>query len=259
MKRFTLFLLAIIFGGLACSQSTNEKKMPITTDSETALKLYYEAWDAVFDYRMDEAMQLWSDALQADSEFFMANYMYANLNSSDSIKYKQYSEKAMNCNAKLSEGELLIKDALTKILENPKSDVTDLGKKLVELYPKDVFTYIEYSAYQARINDVDGRIVTLISAIKVAEKPDIIYNTLGYAYMRDGRYEEAEVAFDKYIELAPNHPNPYDSKGEYFETIKDYQNAAESYMKAYELDSKEWRLKRAEKAKSMADSLLNRK
>jgi lipoprotein NlpI len=65
--------------------------------------------------------------------------------------------------------------------------------------------------------------------------------------------DEARAAFDKYIELAPNQPNPYDSKGDYFMEVKDYKNAYQSYMKAHELDSL-WGVKKAEKAKIMMDS-----
>ena len=71
------------------------------------------------------------------------------------------------------------------------------------------------------------------------------------------KYEEAANAFDKYIELSPNHPNPYDSKGDYFMKIKDYRNAYESFMKAHEIDSL-WSFKKAMNAKAIADSLENK-
>ena len=259
MKRFTLLLLIVILGGVAFSQSANQKKMPITTDSETARTMFLEAWDAIEDFRLNQARQLLLEAINEDADFFMANYFLAlwNMNS-DTDKFKEYAENAINCKANLSEGELLLKDAFSKLLTDKESDLTEIGKELVKLYPSDVFVYWQLAYFQSRIKDVDGQIKTLESAIEIADDPAYYFNSLGYVYMRDSRYKEAEVAFDKYIELAPNHPNPYDSKGEYFETIKNYQSAYESYMKAYDLDSKEWRLERAEKAKSMADSLLNR-
>ena len=40
------------------------------------------------------------------------------------------------------------------------------------------------------------------------------YNQMGYAYRFLGKYDEAEQAFKKYIELIPGDPNPYDSYAE---------------------------------------------
>ena len=50
-------------------------------------------------------------------------------------------------------------------------------------------------------------------------------------------YAGAEKALDTYIRLAPDQANPYDSKGDYFLATEQYEEAAESYLKAYEIDS----------------------
>ncbi len=62
--------------------------------------------------------------------------------------------------------------------------------------------------------------------------------------------DKAEAAFNKYIELAPDNPNVYDSKGDYYMNIKDYGKAYDTYMKAYALDT-QWGLKKAQKAKQL--------
>lgn len=71
-----------------------------------------------------------------------------------------------------------------------------------------------------------------------------------------GESDSAAAALDMYIELKPDHPNPYDSKGDYFMKLEDYKSAHKSYMKAIEIDST-WTLsaKKAKKAKMMYDSL----
>ncbi len=68
------------------------------------------------------------------------------------------------------------------------------------------------------------------------------------------QFDDTESALDKYIELEPNLPNPYDSKGDYFMKIEDYGKAYESYMKAHEIDTL-WSYKKAMKAKALYDSL----
>jgi choloylglycine hydrolase len=63
-------------------------------------------------------------------------------------------------------------------------------------------------------------------------KPNAPYNLLGYSYRSVENYTEAEKAFQKYIKLIPDDPNPYDSYaelllklGRFDESIKQYQAA----------------------------------
>lgn len=54
--------------------------------------------------------------------------------------------------------------------------------------------------------------------------------------MSAGRMGEARQAFDRYIKLNPDHPNPYDSKGDFFMAAGIYKNAEEMFRKAVEMD-----------------------
>lgn len=257
MKKLTIpFLIIIII--LLCNQCAQENKMIVTTNSETAKTLYDEAMTASEDYYFSQFEKLALEALKEDSDFFMANYqltMYYHYFKNED-KFKEYGEAAVNCKAKLSKGELLLKDAVSKLLEDSNADLTDIGKQLIKMYPNDADAYTLLSWYQYMNKDAEGNLGTLKSMLEITDKPAPVYNVLGYTYMRLENHEEAEIAFDKYIELAPNHPNPYDSKGDYFMNIKDYTNAYEMYMKAYEIDSL-WSFKKAMNAKAMADSLEN--
>ena len=259
MKKFTIpFLIIIIV--LLCNQCAKENKMIVTTNSETAKTLYDEAMTASEDYYFSQFEKLALEALKEDSDFFMANYQltvyYHYFKNED--KFKEYGEAAVNCKAKLSKGELLLKDAVSKLLEDSNADLTELGKQLIKMYPNDADAYTLLSWYQFMKEDDEGSLVTLKSILEITDKPAPVYNLLGYTYMRLENNEEAEIAFDKYIELAPNLPNPYDSKGDYFMKIGDYTNAYEMYMKALEIDSL-WimSLNKATNAKAMADSLEN--
>jgi tetratricopeptide (TPR) repeat protein len=68
-------------------------------------------------------------------------------------------------------------------------------------------------------------------------------------------YENAEKALNNYIRVAPDLANPYDSKGDYFMAIKEFEKAYDSYMKAYEIDPEYFEMskKRAEKAKMIME------
>lgn len=257
MKKFTIPFLIIIIT-LLCNQCAKENKMTVTTNSETAKTLYDEATTAYGEVYLSQFRKLMLEALKEDPDFFMANYQlttyYHYFKNED--KFKEYGEAAVNCKAKLSKGELLLKDVVSKLLEDSNADLTDIGKKLIKMYPNDVDAYSLLSWYQFMKEDDEGSLETLKSILEITDKPAPIYNFLGYVYMRLENNEEAEIAFDKYIELAPNISNPYDSKGDYFMEIEDYANAYDMYIKANEIDSLR-SFKKAMKAKAIADSLEN--
>ena len=75
------------------------------------------------------------------------------------------------------------------------------------------------------------------------------YNTLGYNYMALQEMDKAKAAFEKYLELAPNEPNAYDSMGEYYLNTGDYARSAEYYDRAVALGM-EGSKKGAEKARA---------
>ena len=186
---------------------------------------------------MKEALETFKKALDQDKDFFMANYQlafYFILNR-DRDNFDKYADAAINCKAKLSEAEELLKEALVR-LQQGRTNLIDLGKKLVEMYPSDPNSYNNLVYFQSLAGDSTGMVETLNKAIKIAANPASFYNQLGYAYLTLKQNDKAEEAFDKYIELEPKNPNVYDSKGDFYMYIKKYDKAYESYMRAHSMD-----------------------
>lgn len=260
MKKL-IFCAALIALGLMVTNPSwgqKQKLIPVTTKSEKALALYNDAMIAYNDYSLAKFIDLANQALHQDPDFFMANEqlaMYYIFYPVDK-KFEEHAAMATSCKARLSKGELLMKDALAKLLEEQDADVTAAGKKLVELYPKDVYSYMNLSYYQFLIKDYNGVVETIKKAIDVTTKPGPYYNMLGYNYMLLGQFDDARIALDKYIELEPNNPNAYDSKGDYYMNIKDYQKAYESFMKANSINPN-MDFQKAMNAKTLADSPLS--
>jgi tetratricopeptide (TPR) repeat protein len=106
------------------------------------------------------------------------------------------------------------------------------------------------------LKDADAAIISIKRAIRECPDYPLAYNMLGYAYLDLDQYDDAEKAFDKYIELAPTLANPYDSKGDYFMATGQFGKAYDSYMKAIEIDSGfeiEVSKKKAEKARQLQE------
>lgn len=219
------------------SQPDKGKLMPVTTNSKSALSYYNQAVKYLDDVKLPEALENFKKALKQDPDFFMADYqlaIYYILNR-DADNFTEYAEAAINCKAKLSDAEELLKEAIVK-LKGGDIKLTEVGKKLVDMYPNDPNSYSNLVSFQSLAGDSTGMVETLNKAIKITRTPASFYNELGYAYLTLRQNDKAEEAFDKYIELEPKNPNVYDSKGDYYMYIKKYENAYESYMKAYSMD-----------------------
>ena len=256
MFLLTIFLLT---GTSIFSQSEKDKFMSVTCNSKSALSLYNQAMKYYDDVKLKEALETFKKALNQDQDFFMANYQLASyylLNRSGD-NFDEYADAAINCKAKLNDAEELLKEALVR-LKQGTINVTDLGKKLEEMYPNDPNSYNNLVSFQSLAGDSTGIVEILNKAVKIASNPASFYNQLGYAYLTLKESDKAEAAFDKYIELEPKNPNVYDSKGDYYMYIKKYDKAYESYMTAYSMDSS-FSHEKAELAKQLYEQTEGKK
>jgi tetratricopeptide (TPR) repeat protein len=234
-----LFLLMIFFsvGILTFPQPVKGKLMPLTTNSKSELAFYNKAMKYYDDVNLNEAMKNFKQALNQDPDFFMVNYQLAFyfLLNRDADNFNKFADAAVNCKANLSDAENLLKEALVRV-QKGSTNVVELGKRLVELYPGDPNSYNNLVSFQSLAGDTVGIVETLKKAIEVSPNQASFYNQLGYAYLTLKQNDKAGEAFDKYIDLDPKNPNVYDSKGDYYMFIKKYDRAYESYMKAYSID-----------------------
>lgn len=237
MKKLYLLISIFSIGLLVYSQPEKGKRIPVTTGSKTVLTLYGKAMKYYDDVHLKDAIETFKQALAQDPDFFMANYQlafYYLLNQAGE-DFNDYAEAAINCKARLSDGEELLKGALVK-LKQGQMNFTELGNKLIDMYPNDPYSYNNMVYFQTLAGDSIGIVETLNKAIKIAPNPASFYNQLGYAYLTLKQNNKAEAAFNKYIELDPKNPNAYDSKGDYYMFIKEYYKAYQSYMTAYSMD-----------------------
>lgn len=259
MKKLNVLMLLLSTVLLVYFQPDNRSLMPVTTNSKSALSLYNQAMKYYDDVNIGKALETFKKALDQDPDFFMVNYQLAffSLLNQSPDDFEKYADNAINCKAKLSDAEELLKDALVS-LKKGRTNVTDVGKKLVEMYPNDPGSYNYLAYFQSLAKDTTAMVETLKKAITVATNDAPFYNQLGYAYLTLNQTGKAKEAFDKYIELEPGNPNAYDSQGDYYMYVKKYEDAYESYMKANSMDPSFSRDK-AEAAKDLYEQTEGKK
>ena len=259
MKKLFVLIMLLSAGIMAYTQPVKAKLMPVTTNSRSALSLYSQAVKYFDDVNLNKALETFKKALDQDPDFFMVNYQLAFYSLLNQLPddFNNYADAAINCKARLSDAEELLKSAIVR-LKQGRTALTDVGEKLMEMYPEDPNSYNNMIYYQSLAGDTKGTVETIKKAISIAGNPAPFYNQLGYAYITLKMADEAEAAFDKYIELDPENPNVYDSKGDYYMYIREYFKAYNSYMKANSLD-RSFSRDKAEAAKRLYEQTEGKK
>ncbi len=236
----------------SCSQDESASKMPVTTDSELARELYETGMLAFDQIKFELAYQNLEMALKEDPDFFMAYFWIYFMSDKSS---KKVAEKALQSQSELNDGEKEIKTAFKYLLDGQDDKVVSHLQIAVDLYPMDPHIHkILYMVQFQYLKDMEGAVESINRAIEAIPGFAPAYNHLGYALMELERYDQAEKALDTYIRLSPDIANPYDSKGDFFMNTGQYEDAYDSYMKAFELDSG-FRIsaKKAQKAKQLLE------
>jgi len=258
MRLRTLTPVLVISSLLFTTTCTKEESaviMPVTTDSELALKLFESGTLAFDQIKFGLAYHNFELAVKEDSDFFMAYFWMYFISSKSS---KNVAEKAMQAGTSLNEGETQIKTAFKYLLDGQDEKVVEYLEKAIDLYPLDPHVHkILYILQYQYMKDYEGAVKSITRAIDEIPEYALAYNQLGYAFMELENYEKAEKAFDQYIKIAPDLANPYDSKGDFYMSTKQFDKAYDSYMKAFEIDSGfTVSEKKAKKAKQLQEKML---
>jgi tetratricopeptide (TPR) repeat protein len=237
-RRALACAIAILGLGTAAvsrSAETGTDKIPITTSSEEARKLYLQGRDLFEKLRAADARTYFEQAVAKDKTFALAHLSLANTAPSAKAFFDSAKE-AMALAPKVSEGERLQIEAFDAGVKGnvaqQKGDLT----KLATLYPKDERVQNALGGFYFGQQDYPSAIEAYKKATTLNPSFSQPYNQLGYAYRFTGKYAEAEQTFKKYTELIPDDPNPYDSYAELLMKMGRHDESIKNYEKALSLD-----------------------
>jgi tetratricopeptide (TPR) repeat protein len=239
MKILITFLFFIPLTFTTFSQQANYADFPVTTKSSLALRHYYLGVEALNNVHVYESMNNFNKALEQDPEFFMPNFIFAMLNlfRPNPQPFLSFASKAIHCKNLLNESEKLIRQALVQLMLDPRADVTGYGEKLVRLNPGSYLALSILAGFQISIKDYKNVNNTYQAILHLPHYPAIVFDSMGKNYMRMNQMDKAKEAFDQYLKAAPANANAYCSMGDYYTQLENYQNAYDYYLKAYQLDS----------------------
>lgn len=210
-------------------------KIPVSTSSEEARQLFLKGRNLAENLRATDSRALLEQAVAKDPAFALAHLLLANTAGTAKEFFDGLSH-AKQAAAKATEGERLLilgQDAGTR--GDPSGQKAQLTR-LVALFPNDERAHNALAVFHFGQQDYAGAADELEKATKINPSFAPAYNMLGYSRRFQGRYGEAEKAFQKYIALIPGDPNPYDSYAELLMKTGRFKESIAQYEKALAAD-----------------------
>jgi tetratricopeptide (TPR) repeat protein len=228
--------LALALAALpACAPTEEPGKMPVTTTSEEARRLFLEGRGLADNLRGTDAREFFEKAVELDESFALA-HLYLVFSGPTANERFASLERARAAAERVSEGERLWIEAVDAAVRSDPAAQERSFRRLAELYPEDERAHTMLGNYLFGQQDYPAAIEEFRRAIEI--NPDYAqpYNQLGYAlrYLED--FEGAEKALKKYVKLIPDEPNPYDSYAEFLMKAGRFEESIDYYEKALEVE-----------------------
>jgi tetratricopeptide (TPR) repeat protein len=222
------------------SREVDQRIADIMTSSVDAYKQFSEGVESENRFYPREAAEHFQKAIELDSTFASAYLRLARIQfgqGSMDGAYKLLS-KAVQYAEKASLKERLSIYALEAASRADLGKSIQLYKQITELFPEDDDAHFNLGTYYYNLGQIDPGIEEVEIATALNPKNKLAFNQLAYLYAHKGNMDLAQKALEKYIKLAADEPNPYDSMGEILQGAGRIDDAIRFYQKALKLNEK---------------------
>ncbi len=206
----------------------------VTASSPEAYRSYTEGVELNKKFFGPEAKAAFRRAIELDSNFAMAYFGLATLNVESDIRESRAAlEKAWQLRDRVTERErLTIEAAYTGTIENNPLKASGIYETIVDKYPHEQAAYLGLAQSYGSAGKGDEAFQAVQRGLKNDSLDKNAWNLLAYGYAGFNQREKAFATIDRYLELAPGEPNPYDSKGELYVVFGDLDTAVQWFQKA---------------------------
>ena len=210
-------------------------KIPITSHSRDAVALYVRARALNENLQPHEAYAIFQQAVVLDPAFALGHYGLAST-APTAKQVRDHLAKAIELSSNASEGERLLILAMRARLDGEPIAVRQIAESLARRFPKDERAHWVLGNACSAQQMYDKAVEHFQQAIAINPQFSLAYNSIGYAYRPTGDMAAAEKAFQQYIALVPNDPNPYDSYAELLMKLGRFDESIAQYNKAQLID-----------------------
>jgi tetratricopeptide (TPR) repeat protein len=218
------------------SAPAGDGKIPITTTSPQAKAEFVQGQDLVDKLEITDSLAHFQKAIEIDPSFAWAELALAQ-NSPTGTEFFEHLGKAVALADKASDGERLLILAAQAGSNNDALGQKRFLDQLLAAYPNDERANFAMAGWYFGQQDYPKAIEHYRRATEINPTFSTAYNLLGYAYRQSGDLASAEKSFQRYIELIPNDPNPYDSYAELLLKMGRFDESIAQYRKALAIDA----------------------
>ena len=227
--------IALAVCALVSATASAADRIPVTTSSAEAKKLYLEGRDLAEKLRATDAKARFEKAVAADPDFALCYLGLAN-SAGTAKEFFAAVDKAVARADKASASEKLLICALDAGAKGEPDRQRGCLDQLLAAHPDDERVHNQMGGFHFGRQDYEAAVAEYRKATELNPSFSQPYNQMGYAYRFMGDYAQAEKAFLKYIELIPNDPNPHDSYAELLMKTGRFEESIKAYEKALAID-----------------------
>jgi len=210
-------------------KESDQKVADVTTHSTPAYRYYLEGVEFANRIYVTEAVASFEKALAYDSTFAMAYYYLARMKDPSLIAPAlQFGDRATRLE------QLYIRSCAAATAHNYDSAIA-LLEELTSQYPEEKDAFYWLGRYHYVTGDFEKAVLYLQGAIEIDPLYKLAYNLLALAYNVNGDLKESLKTVNKYISIAPDEANPYDTKGGIFADAGMFDSAIAAFQTALEI------------------------
>ena len=209
--------------------------LPVTTASPAARQEFEHAMVDLEALRRADALNDLRATVKRDPKFAQAYILISHL-SHDPDEQVSSRLRAEQLAAHVTPGERLLIRWLGGVQENNYVPAIASMNDLLAMYPQDHRTAFLAGRWLVHQRRYAQGIFVLEHAITLFPEYPAALNELAYAYAFSGNFDKAYGLMDRYVQLQPDQPNPYDSYGEILRAAGRYDDAIQKYRMAIHVD-----------------------
>lgn len=205
----------------------------LSTNSLEAWRYYTDAVENLNKLYYKDAIAQLHQAIAVDSNFVSAYLRLAGSYSQEGMLNEAFKvfEKLEKLKAHATEQDLYY---ITLIQANLRGDLEAAmaaHQQWLRNHPDDREANFNLAKFYDGLNDRHRSIQYLKKTLEIDPNYKLALNQMGYEHGFIGDLSQAMAFFDKYQSVAPDEPNPYDSKGEVYSWYGEFKEA-EKQLKA---------------------------
>jgi len=198
----------------------------VTTGSEEAYRWYLEGLEANNKYYFIDAARAFQKSLEYDSTLAMSYYHLSMLIRSD------YINQALSYIDNVGRKEKYYILSRKANLDGDRDAAISILEEMLRIYPDEKMAHFRLGNLAFFNRQYEKAVTSFKRTLDIDPMYSTAYNMLAYSYQRLEDFDRALEYINKYIELEPGEPNPYDSRGDIYFKQGKYDLAIESYRTA---------------------------